>query len=167
MLIEFHGILGINDSNKWILQDASQFFTWISENLDSSNILTEHEFLASLDLKDTSDDELKKLRDIELEFPGFFSITEEDLIEKQKELAILEDEINERNDRILRMEEHERNEIKTLAKVLEEITECDLETKFLTEQVNTKVEKLENLRKSNANKVEAYDKHLLVYLDNF
>jgi hypothetical protein len=139
------------------------FFTWIADNLDISNILSEKEYLTSLDLAETSAEDLdQQLRDIEYEFPGFFSITEQDVIEKAKEAAMLEEETTERNDRIIRMDEYERNELKALAKIEEEKMESDLEIRFLTEEVAKKMEKLENIRKSNTKKIEASNKHLLV-----
>jgi hypothetical protein len=120
--------------------------------------------LTSLDLAETSNSEDldQQLRDIEYEFPGFFSITEQDVIEKAKEAAMLEEEMTERNDRIIRMDEYERNELKALAKIEEEKMESDLEIRFLTEEVAKKMEKLENLRKNNTKKIEASNKHLLV-----
>lgn len=104
----------------------------------------------------------KQLLEIEYEFPGFFSITEEDVIEKQKEAALLEEQISERNDRILRMEEYEQNALKSLTTIEKEKIESDLEIKFLTDEVARKIEKVENLRKENLKKMESSNKQLLV-----
>lgn len=125
--------------------------------------MNEKEYLASLDLSSESSEEIEQqLRDIEYEFPGFFSITELDVIDKAKEAAMLEEEVNERSDRIIRMDEYERQELKALAKLEEGKIESDLEIKFLTEEITKKMVKLENLRKSNAKKIELSNKHLLV-----
>lgn len=139
------------------------FFTWITNNLNSSNILSEKEYLIYKDLPEISSEDLvQQLRNIEYEFPGFFSISEQDLIEKEKEMKEMEEEMNERNDRIIRMEEYERNELKVLARMEKDKIESDLEIQFLTEDVTRKIEKLDNLRKSNASKIEASNKNLLV-----
>lgn len=158
----FYKILDVNENNKWITHDANSFFNWTVKNL-SENILTEEEYQAYQELQDISHEELKKqLLDIEYEFPGFFSITEKDVIEMEKEAAMLEEEINERNDRIIRMEEHERMELKAFARIEKEKIESDLEIKFMAEEIARKIEKLENLRKENSKKIESSNKQLLV-----
>lgn len=147
------------------MHDSSLFFSWISNNLDVTNIVSNSDKLTYAELAETHPEHLEQqLRDIEYEFPGFFSLTERDLIEKQKEAALLEVETIERNDRMIRMKEYERTMIKALTKMEEEKIESDLELKFLTEEVERKMVKLETLRKGNAKKIDASNKHLLVSL---
>jgi chromosome segregation ATPase len=148
--------LGLNEKNQWILYDEKprKFFEYIAENLDEDNILTEKELkkyndLVSAGLFLEGEALTEQMKTLESYFPGILSITDESVEEMERELKFLEADTQEREARILRMEETEKqlsNEIEVLEKKQIEI---DYQEKQLTLECTEKAKILTELQQSN------------------
>lgn len=139
--------LGINSTNKWTLDDGgSQFFSWCVQNLNPvKNIITERE---SLEIKSS---ELSEIAAYELEskYPGIFSIDKHSVTEKESIAREIEEENNERNDRITRLEEIARVEINFEKHATLEIQQNELELKRQAKEVRGIIKVSEDKRKAN------------------
>lgn len=153
-------LIGLDEKNKWILQEqkASNFFEYITKNLDESNILTDSEIKEYEDLlaagRVLNDDELEKeMKEIEIAFPGFFSVTDEKLEDMEEKIQKLQSEISERSDRISRMDDAGCEQSKEIRDLEKKSIEVNLQLKFVTEQCMEKAKQLTLIQKSNNQKV--------------
>jgi chromosome segregation ATPase len=153
-------LLGLDDKNKWVLQDekAQKFLEYIASNLDETNILTDSEIQEYEDLKSAGlvleGDELEnELKNIEINFPGFFSVTEQQIEELEEQIRQLEDETSERTDRVARMQECEEEQLKKIARIESESQETMVQQLLYAEQCLEKSRELASLQKSNSDKI--------------
>lgn len=146
---EFLIKLGLNDGNKWILDDgASQFFQWCVQNVDpDKNVITESK---SLDIISLDFPELSETAAYELEskYPGILSINKESLAEKESYVKLIEVENNERKDRIIKLEEIARGE-KYLEKLEKVALENEIELKRQEKEIRGKIKESEIKRGAN------------------
>lgn len=140
--------LGLNDSNKWILDDgASLFFKWCVQNLDpDKNVLAENEYFQPL--ASISEKSEFIACQLETKYPGLLSIDKNGLTEREKYAWQLQQENNERKDRIMKLEEIVRGE-KYIDVGKIEIQQNKLEMKRFTKEIRCKIKALENKRGAN------------------
>ncbi|KAG5685092.1 hypothetical protein PVAND_014293 [Polypedilum vanderplanki] len=149
-------LLGLNDNNKWILQDevARKFFEYIANNLDSDNILTDSEIRQYEELKVANlileDEELQnEIKNIETNFPGFFLVSDEEIKELEQQVKQMENEKNEREERVARMQEYEEEQLKKIAKVEKQNQNILIQQKLYIDDCRKKSKELIKLQKTN------------------
>lgn len=147
--------LGMDEASQWMLYDDNlkEFFEHLA-NLDEDNILTDEELKQYKELKAAGlyveGEELEeKLKEVELRFPGILTITGEEVEEMERELAFLEADCNEREERIERMKKADEKQLKEISEIEEKYQELDYQENLLTEELEQKAAKLSNLQKSN------------------
>lgn len=152
--------LGLNEKNQWILYDEKPkaFFEHINMYIDNENILSEQEQKQYEELcasgqyleGDALTDELKAL---ESHFPGILTIDDGEIDKFERELEFLEKDTQERKDRIKRMEETEKRQLRDIEANDKKHFEFDYQGKHLQEQCFQKASALMELQKSNQKKV--------------
>jgi hypothetical protein len=149
--------IGLNEKNKWILQEekAKRFFEFIANNIDKSNILTNSELQEYEKLveagKVLSDEELEKeLKNIEHSFPGFFSVTDDQIAKLEDEVKRLEADINERSEGKSKMKDFESEQKKTISELEIINGEYELKERLLSEECLKRSSELESLQLSNS-----------------
>lgn len=148
--------LGLNEKNQWILYDekAKKFFEYLAGNIDEENILTKTETEALEEIKAAGkflegDALTEELKTLETYFPGILSVTDESIEEMEQELKFLQADTKEREERIRRMEETQKQQLKEKEVLEKRNIELDYQVKMLAEESLDKAQKLEEHQKSN------------------
>lgn len=133
--------LGLNDKNKWILYDdkAYNFFKYCDEYLNNKNCLTEAENLIFNDfiLSTEFDENIKK--EDELKYAGILSINEDSIKENDNYATLIEEENEERLNRILKMQEYARKD--------KSLYETEIQSDVhLVNQISAKIKHLDNMQ---------------------
>lgn len=152
--------LGLTDKNQWMLYDdkSQKFFEYLADNLDEDNILSPEELARIAEIEaagnylegDALNEELKKL---ESSFPGILTITDESTEEVERELEFFQNELKEREERIARMEETKKQQLKKLERLDRQQTDLKYQEKLLTEQCLKKAQVLQDLQRTNQEKI--------------
>lgn len=144
----------MNNTNNWILYDdkAHNFFIYCVENLSEKNILTESElrYIGNVNTAISSTELNEAIQEIELKYPGLFSINQNDCEELEKYATLIEEENSERFNRINEMEEYVRKEEYLMHS--EELMPSQ-NVSMIQNQISEKIKNLETMRKSNAHQI--------------
>jgi HAUS augmin-like complex subunit 3 len=152
--------LGLNEKNQWVLFDdkPKAFFEHLAANIDSDNILSESELKQYEELcasgqfleGDALTEELKAL---ESHFPGILTISDEEINEMERELEFLENDTKERKERIVRMEDCQKRQLRDIEALEKKHFDMDYQGKQLEEECLEKASILSDLQKSNQKKI--------------
>lgn len=148
--------LGLDEKSEWMLYDekARKFFEYIANNLDGDNVLTVDELKAYQEIVaagtylkgEALSDELRSLESF---FPGILTITEEQIKEHERELAMLKADTASRTDRISRMKETALNQQRDVERFEKKRVDLEYQENILTQEAIVMSAQLEEQQKLN------------------
>lgn len=148
--------LGLDEKSEWMLYDdkAREFFKFIANNLDSDNVLTPDELKAYKDIEAAGnylkgDALAEELRSLESFFPGILTVSESQIKEQERELAMLKADTATRQDRMGRMEETMKHQQRDIERFEKRRQDLEYQEKLLTQEAIEKTAQLEELQKLN------------------
>lgn len=152
--------LGLNEKNHWVLYDEKPkaFFEYIAANIDSFTYLSEAEQYQFSELYAAghfleSDALTEELKNLECHFPGILTINDEEIDEKKRDLDFLNQDVRERKERVVRMCESERRQLRDIEALEKKHFELDYQEKQLVNDSLQKAGELMKLQKSNQSRI--------------
>jgi HAUS augmin-like complex subunit 3 len=152
--------LGMNEKNQWILYDEKPkgFIEHLSSNIDNNNILSEielkqyEELCAACQFLE-GDTLLEELKALESHFPGILTANDEEIETAESELKFLENGTRERKNRIKRMENSEKKQLKVIEAIEKRHFELNYQHNHLEKDSMQKSNVLSELQKTNQNRI--------------